>query len=111
MKVLALILILATAAQAQSLHSWSRVTLYSSTALDIATTEKVMRRGGVELNPIAGQNPYRRNAFVIGGTIFTDVATRLLRKSGHRKLATGLNFVISGLHFGAASYNAGQLRK
>lgn len=105
------ILLVPSQLSAQSTHTVSRITLYSSAALDIATTEKVLRRGGVELNPIAGQNPVRRNAIVIGSTIFTDHATRWLKKRGDSRLAKTLNFLVSGLHVAASIHNARELRK
>ncbi len=120
MRVFVLLLLLAIPVelQAQSnseqsngkAYDASRIALYSSTAFDITTTERVLRAGGRELNPIAGQNPYRRNAIVIGSTVAADLLTRWLRKKGSPRLATVLNFTISGLHFGAGIHNARQLR-
>jgi hypothetical protein len=120
MKVFVLLFLMAipAALQAQSnseqsskVYTASRVALYSSLALDIATTERVLRNGGRELNPLLGQNPYRRNATAIGLTLAGDLlGTRWLRKNGHPKLATVTNFVLSGLHFGAGIHNARQLR-
>jgi hypothetical protein len=95
-------------AQSKALYNTSRATLYSGLAVDIATTERVMRLGGLEMNPIAGQNPYRRNGIAIGATVATDLLTRWLRKNGSPKLATAANFIISGLHFGASVHNARQ---
>lgn len=93
------------------LYTESRITLYGAAAFDIVTTEMVMRNGGRELNPIAGQNFARRTGVAVGTAVLADFLTNRLRRTGHPKLATVCNFVVGGIRFGAGTHNLIQSRR
>ncbi len=121
MKVLTLLLLLTipAALQAQSnserphskVYTASRITLYSGLAWDLGTTEVILKAGGRELNPVLGQNPYRRIGLAIGSTVAVDFATRWFRKNGHPKAATVINFVFGSVHIGAGIHNVRAIRR
>jgi hypothetical protein len=86
-------------------YATSRVALYGGTAWDLGTTEVILKAGGRELNPVLGQNPYRRISVAIGATVATDLATRWFKKNGHPKLAAVINFAFGAAHIGAGIHN------
>jgi hypothetical protein len=91
-------------------YTESRFVLYGGLAFDLGTSEVAMRAGAEEMNPILGQNRYRRVGLAVGLTIATDLLTRSLARDGHSKLATTLNFIAGGLHVGAGAWNIKQTR-
>lgn len=88
-----------------AMYMSSRLALYGSTAGDLATTWNGLSHGRYEANPVLGQSRFRQGAISIGSVVAVDFLTSRLRKSGHRKLATILNFVVAGQHSYAAARN------
>jgi hypothetical protein len=94
-KILLAILLLASTSQAQTFKAAS-IGLYASSAIDVATTRYAMRRGAIELNPIAGQNVTRQAALSFGAASSTLITTRYLHDS-HPKTALGIRLAYIGL--------------
>lgn len=113
MKLLQIVvlMLLSTNLQAQS-YDISRVVLWGGAGLDHASTEILMHRypASRELNPLAGQNIYRRTAVGIGAAAGTDLATSWLQRNGHPKWAKFLNIVMGGFRASAGVHNLLQLR-
>jgi hypothetical protein len=105
-----LLLLCAIPVYGQSAYTTSRITLYSGLGFDLGTTEVILKSGGRELNPVLGQSPYRRVGVAIGSTVVVDVATKWLRKNGHPRAATVINFVFGSVHIGAGVHNIRGIR-
>ena len=110
MKRILMIMILAVAAaapsHAQSLHTWSRITLFGGTAFDLTTTQIALNRGFREFNPLAGQNHAVRNGVSVGITFALDeVGNREYKRSGS-KTATIANFTLGLLRAALGTRNA-----
>ncbi len=108
MRILIALLLLPATAHAQHAYSTSRIALYGGMAWDLGTTEVILKAGGRELNPFLGQSPYRRVGLVIGSTVAADLATRWLRRNGHPKAASVVNFAFGSAHLGAGIHNVRQ---
>jgi hypothetical protein len=65
----------------------------------------------VELNPIMGQNPWRRTAVGLGVAGGVDYATGWLKRKGHPRWAVVMNFALAGVHFGAGVHNLREIRR
>ena len=84
-------------------YNLSRVALYSGAVFDITTTVAI--RNVPEANPVIGQQPVRQIAMVGGLTVISDSLSRELKKDGHPKAATIINFITGSVHFGAGIWN------
>lgn len=80
----------------------SRVALYSGAAFDLTTTVAIK---GHEADPVATQAPVAQVAIIGGLVVISDSLTRDLKKRGHTKAATVINFVSGSVHFAAGTWN------
>jgi hypothetical protein len=105
--VKAIVLIAALALLGQACASASGV--YLSTAADVATSQVIIRGGGVETNPIL------RHPLPVVVVIEAVTAYAVVRYSQHLR-AEGRNWrlplrIFSAIHFSAAGFNAAQIAK
>lgn len=107
------VLLWATPAQAQmhwrfSLYDLSKIAVMSANAADTATTMQCEGAGRcTEMNPwlARSDNPIAfatEKTAVVGGQLW---GVGRLAGSGHKKLATAINFSVAGAFYGIAAHN------
>ena len=91
------------------LYSFSRLSLYSGTTFDLATTLHGFHRNRLEANPLITSVPGNRyvatSAVVAGSSLLADLTTNYLKAHGRPKLAIISNFCLGGVHTYAGVLN------
>lgn len=80
----------------------SQIFLIGGTATDFIST---VTTKGREANPLMGQNWKAQAGMMAGSTALTLMLNGTLKDMGHPKAAKILNYIVGGIHFGAAGWN------